>query len=65
MEFQQRATLTLGLCHGVFTDQFIFRHILVILGHFSLRKYNLHHVYDIANEDDLLGKSDDDEQIPP
>ena len=21
--------------------------------------------YDIANEDDLLGKSDDDEQIPP
>ena len=24
----ERATPTLGLCHGVFTDQFIFRHIL-------------------------------------
>ena len=23
----ERATLTLGLCHSVFTDQFIFRHI--------------------------------------
>ena len=27
-----RATPILGLCHGVLTDQFIFRHIL---GHFS------------------------------
>ena len=30
-----RATPVLGLCHGVFTDQFIFRHIL---GHFFKRK---------------------------
>jgi len=39
----ERATLILGLCHGVFTDQFIFRHIL---GHISRRKQNLHHVYE-------------------
>ena len=32
----------LGLCHGVFTDQFIFRHIL---GLFFPRKENLHHDY--------------------
>ena len=31
----ERATSILGLCHGVFTDQFIFRHIL---GHFFPRK---------------------------
>ena len=31
----ERATPILGLCHGVFTDQFIFRHIL---GHFFPRK---------------------------
>ena len=39
----ERATSILGLCHGVFTDQFIFRHIL---GHFFPRKQNLHHVYE-------------------
>ena len=39
----ERATPILGLCHCVFTDQFIFRHIL---GHFSPRKWNLHHVYE-------------------
>ena len=39
----ERATPILGLCHGVFTDQFIFRHIL---GHFFPRKQNLHHVYE-------------------
>ena len=38
----ERATPILGLGHGVFTDQFIFRHIL---GHFFPRKYN-HHVYE-------------------
>ena len=38
----ERATPILGLRHGVFTDQFIFRHIL---GHFFSRNYNLHHVY--------------------
>ena len=31
----ERATPIQGLCHGVFTDQFIFRHIL---GHFLQRK---------------------------
>ena len=35
------ATPILGLRHGVFTDQFIFRHIL---GHFFARTQNLHHV---------------------
>ena len=40
---RERATPILGLCYGVFTDQFIFRHIL---GHFFPRKYNLHHVYE-------------------
>ena len=39
----ESATLVLGLCHGVFTDQFIFRHIL---GHFLPWKKNLHHVYE-------------------
>ena len=39
----ERATPILGLCHGVFTDQFIFRHIL---GHFFPRKENLHHDYE-------------------
>ena len=39
----ERATPILGLCHGVFAYQFIFRHIL---GHFSPRKQNLHHVYE-------------------
>ena len=33
----------LGLCKGVFTDRFIFRHIL---GHFFPRKWNLRHVYE-------------------
>ena len=37
----ERATPILGLCHGVFMDQFIFRHIL---GDFFPRKLNLHHV---------------------
>ena len=36
----ERATPTLGLCHGVFTDRFIFRHIL---GQFYTRKWNIHH----------------------
>ena len=36
----ERATPTLGLCHGVFTDRFIFRHIL---GQFFTRKWNIHH----------------------
>ena len=31
----ERLTSILGLCHGVFTDQFIFRHIL---GHLFPRK---------------------------
>ena len=39
----ERATPIPGLCHSVFTDQFILRHIL---GHFFLRKQNLHHVYE-------------------
>ena len=39
----ERATPILGLCHGVFTDQFIFRHIL---GHLFPRKQSLHHVYE-------------------
>ena len=30
-------------CHGVFTDRFIFRHIL---GHFFPREENLHHDYE-------------------
>ena len=38
----ERATLILGLCHGVFTDRFIFRHIL---GHLFPRNWNLRHVY--------------------
>ena len=38
----ERAT-SLRLCHGFFTDQFIFRYIL---GHFFPRKQNLHHVYE-------------------
>ena len=33
----------LGLCHGVFTDRFIFRHIL---GQFFSRKWNLRHNYE-------------------
>ena len=40
--YTERATPILGLCHGVFTDQFILIHIL---GHFFPRKYN-HHVYE-------------------
>ena len=39
----ERATPILGLCHGVFTDRFIFRHIL---GQFFPRKWNLRHVYE-------------------
>ena len=40
----ERATPILGLCHeGVFTDHFIFRHIL---GHFLPQEKNLHHVYE-------------------
>ena len=35
------ATPILGLCHDVFMDQFIFRHIL---GHFFPQKKNLLHV---------------------
>ena len=35
--------LPLGLCHGVFKDQFIFRHIL---GYFFPRTQNLHLVYE-------------------
>ena len=38
----ERATPILGLCHGVFTDRFIFRRIL---GKFFPRKWNLRHVY--------------------
>ena len=36
------STPILGLCHGVFTEQFIFR---LILGHFFPRKENLYHDY--------------------
>ena len=36
----EQLTPTLGLCHGVFKDRFIFRHIL---GQFFLRKWNIHH----------------------
>ena len=36
----ERATPKLGLCHGVFTDRFIFRHIL---GQFLRRKWNIYH----------------------
>ena len=39
---QERETPILGLCHGVFTDQFIFRHIL---GQFFPREWNLRHVF--------------------
>ena len=39
----ERRTLISDLCQGVFTDQFIFRHIL---GHVFLRKWNPHHVYE-------------------
>ena len=39
----KRATPILGLRHGVFRDQFIFRHIL---GYFFPRKQNLPHVYE-------------------
>ena len=39
----ERATPIQGLCHTVYTDQFIFRHIL---GHFFQQKQNLHHVYE-------------------
>ena len=39
----ERATPILGLCYGVFTDQFIFRDIL---GHFFPRKWNLRHIYE-------------------
>ena len=38
----ERPTPILGLCHGVFTDRFIFRHILE---HSLPRKWNLRHVY--------------------
>ena len=38
---QSEPTPIPGLCHGIFTDQFIFRHIL---GHFFPQKLNLHHV---------------------
>ena len=37
------ATPILGLCHGVFTDQFIIRHVL---GYFFPWKQNLQHVYE-------------------
>ena len=37
------STPILGLCHGVFTDQFIFRHIL---GYLFPRKENLYHDYE-------------------
>ena len=37
------STPILGLCHGFFTNQFIFRHIL---GHFFPRKENLYHNYE-------------------
>ena len=39
----ERTTPILGLCHGVYTDRFIFRHIL---WHFFQRKWNVHHVYE-------------------
>ena len=39
----ERTTPTLGLCQGVFTNQFIFRHIL---GPFFPRKKNLNHIYE-------------------
>ena len=39
----ERSSSILGLCHGVFTDRFSFRHIL---GHFFPRKWNFHHVYE-------------------
>ena len=39
----ERATPILGLCNGVFTVRFIFRHIL---GQFFPRKCNLRHVYE-------------------
>ena len=39
----ERATPILGLWHGVFTDRFIFRHILE---QFFPRKWNLRHVYE-------------------
>ena len=35
---------TLGLCHGVFTNQCIYRHIL---GQFFPQKWNLRHVYEL------------------
>ena len=41
--YPERANPILGLCHGVFTDQFIFRYILE---YFFRRKQNLHHVYE-------------------
>ena len=41
MSGRERVTPILGLCHGRFTDQFIFRHILE---HFLPRKWNPHHV---------------------
>ena len=39
----ERANPILGLCHGVFTDRFIFRHIL---RQFFPRKWNLLHVHE-------------------
>ena len=39
----ERATPILGLCHGVFTDRFIFRQIL---GQFSRKNGGLRHVYE-------------------
>ena len=39
----ERATPILGLCHGPFPDQFIFRHIL---GHLFPQKQKLHHTYE-------------------
>ena len=41
MSGRERVTPILGLCHGRFTDQFIFKHILE---HFLPRKWNPHHV---------------------
>ena len=40
-----RATPILGLCHGVFTDWFIFRHIL---GQIFPRKWNLLNVCELT-----------------
>ena len=40
---RERVTPILGLCHGRFTDLFIFRHILE---HFLPRKWNPHHVFE-------------------